>query len=80
MTNKPLILSDNAQLNRLLEMIINWQRNERISLDVGFPQYMLEYIAKEIEPNTKQRNILIKKLTNLEKFTRLSSGNVYMEE
>jgi hypothetical protein len=75
----PLILED-VKLTKLLNRIIEWQRNEKISVHEGFPEYILEYIAKEIEPDQSQRNILIRKLYRLEKITRFSSGNVFVEE
>jgi len=73
-------VSQDPQLTKLLGKIVEWQQNENILLQEGFPEYVLEYIAQEIEPNSKRCNALIKRLVRLEKFTRLSSGNVYIGE
>ena len=73
-------VSSDFQVNKLLGKVMKWQQNEKISLTQGFPDYMIEYIAQEIEPDLHRRNKLIKKLCQLEQFTRLSNGNVFIQE
>ena len=67
-------------VSKLLSRILDWQKNEQISSHEGFPEYVVEYIAREIEPDSTQRAILIRKLHKLEKITRLANGNVMVKD
>ncbi|MBN2155472.1 MAG: DUF1922 domain-containing protein [Candidatus Lokiarchaeota archaeon] len=82
-SSEPLIIpiiAQDAQLTKLLQKVIEWQRNENISFKEGFPEYIIEYIVQEIELESRSRTILIRKLHQLKQFTRLEGGNIYIEE
>ena len=75
----PKLPQTNSQLDKLLRKIVEWQQNEQISALEGFPEYIVEYIAQEIEPDPTQRTVLIRKLHKLERITRLTNGNVVVD-
>ncbi|MHA1729786.1 MAG: hypothetical protein ACTSWY_13810 [Promethearchaeota archaeon] len=65
-------------IDEFMKLVYEWQKNENISPDNGFPDYILEIIAGDLGVAPYLREKMIKRLKSVKNLKEVNPGNIFL--